>query len=36
VAIVFGLSRLVPRARQWVAALDRPPVRAKRLVARLL
>ena len=32
----FGLSRLVPRARRWVAALDRPPARAKRLVARLL
>jgi hypothetical protein len=36
VALSVGLARLVPRARQWVAALDQPPVRLKRLVARLL
>jgi uncharacterized membrane protein len=35
-AIAYGLTRLVPRARQWVADRDRPPVRVRRLVARLL
>ena len=35
-AIAYGLARLVPRARQWVAERDRPPVRVRRLVARLL
>jgi uncharacterized membrane protein len=34
-ALSAGLAWLVPRARQWVAALDRPPVPVKRLVARL-
>jgi uncharacterized membrane protein len=36
VALSVGMARLVPRARQWVAARDEPPVRMKRLVARLL
>jgi uncharacterized membrane protein len=36
VAVLYGLTRLVPWARRWVAAADAPPVRMKRLVARLL
>jgi uncharacterized membrane protein len=35
-ALVYGLTRLVPWTRAWVAALERPPVPFKRLVARLL
>jgi uncharacterized membrane protein len=35
-ALTYGLSRLVPWTRRWVAAIDAPPVRVKRLVARLL
>jgi hypothetical protein len=35
-ALTYGLTRLVPWARRWVAAPDAPPVRLKRLVARLL
>ena len=35
-AVSYGLVRLVPRTRRWVAALDQPPIRVKRLVARLL
>lgn len=35
-AIAVGLARLAPRTRRWVAARDAPPVRLKRLVARLL
>jgi uncharacterized membrane protein len=36
IGVSYGLSRLVPWARRWVAALDQPPIRVKRLVARLL
>jgi len=36
VAVSYGLARLVPWTRRWVAAIDEPPVRVKRLVARLL
>ncbi len=36
VAVGYGLVRLVPWTRRWVAALDQPPIRVKRLVARLL
>lgn len=35
-AVTYGLTRLVPWARRWVTELDAPPVRMKRLVARLL
>jgi len=35
-AVSYGLARLVPWTRRWVAAIDDPPVRVKRLVARLL
>lgn len=35
-AVSYGLARLVPWTRRWVAAIDAPPVRVKRLVARLL
>ena len=34
--VSYGLARLVPWTRRWVAAIDEPPVRVKRLVARLL
>lgn len=34
--LVYGLTRLIPWARRWVAALDQPPARVKQLVARLL
>ena len=36
VAIAYGLARLVPVARAWVADDERPPIRVRRLVARLL
>ena len=36
VAIAYGLARLVPVARAWVADVERPPIRVRRLVARLL
>ena len=32
----YGLTRLVPLARQWVATPDRSPAPMRRLVARLL
>jgi uncharacterized membrane protein len=35
-AIAYGLARLIPVARAWVADDERPPIRMRRLVARLL
>ena len=35
-AVSYGLARLVPWTRRWVATHDQPPTRVKRLVARLL